>query len=164
MENSCSFLLVKEKTWKLTFNINIELLQNRSEKQIMPFKTAVNWLFNDMWRYLVIAFLWLKIGVFQETLVRVYCILNFNPILDGPFRSCSWMRGSKRLPLSKICRAYPTLMKLGTVIPYLKKIQKIHKSHDTPWVLLTSAFFHRKSTIFSISGNTSIDCILMHIF
>ena len=132
MENSCSFLLVKEKTWKLTFNINIELLQNRSEKQIMPFKTTVNWLFNDMWRYLVIAFLWLKIGVFQETLVRVYCILNFNPILDGSFRSFSRMRGSKRLPLSKICRAYPTLMKLGTVIPYLKKIHKIHKLRDTP--------------------------------
>ena len=72
--------------------------------------------------------------------------------------------GAKRSPLSKNCQTYPTLIKLGTVIPYLKKIQKIHKSHDTPWVLLTSAFFHRKSTIFSISGNTSIDCILMHIF
>ena len=26
------------------------------EKQIMPFKTTVNWLFNDMWCYLVITF------------------------------------------------------------------------------------------------------------
>ena len=42
-------------------------------------------------------------------------------------------RGAKRLtPLFKICHTYPTtMMKLGTVIPYLKKIQKIYKSFDT---------------------------------
>ena len=34
-----------------------------------------------------------------------------------------------RLP--KICHTYPTMMKLGTVIPYLRKIQKIYKSLDT---------------------------------
>ena len=38
----------------------------------------------------------------------------------------------QKAPLSKICHTYPTLMKLGAVIPYLKKIQKIHKSRDTP--------------------------------
>ena len=27
---------------------------------------------------------------------------------------------------------YPTMMKLDTVIPYLKKIQKIFESRDTP--------------------------------
>ena len=71
--------------------------------------------------------------------------------------------GKKVLPLSKICHRYPTLMKLGAVIPYLKKIQK-YKNHvtHTPWVML--AFFHRKSAIFVISGNTGIDCILMHNF
>ena len=35
-------------------------------------------------------------------------------------------------PLSLICHTYLTLMKLSTVIPYLKKIQKIHKLRDTP--------------------------------
>ena len=30
------------------FNAKNELSQNRTEKQIMPFKTTVNWLFNDM--------------------------------------------------------------------------------------------------------------------
>ena len=44
---------------------------------------------------------------------------------------CSRM-GEQRVPLSKICQTYPTLMKLGTVIPYLRKIQKVHKSRDTP--------------------------------
>ena len=34
----------------------------------------------------------------------------------------------------------------------------------TPWVLLTSALFHRKSANFAISRNTYIDCILIHNF
>ena len=29
------------------FNANSELSQNQTEKQIMPIKTTVNWLFND---------------------------------------------------------------------------------------------------------------------
>ena len=32
--------------------------------------------------------------------------------------------GQKDLPLPKICHIYPKMIKLGTVIPYLKKIQK----------------------------------------
>ena len=44
-----------------------------------------------------------------------------------------WGEGvAKKNPLSKICHTYPTLMKLGMVIPYLKKIQNTHKSCDTP--------------------------------
>ena len=35
-------------------------------------------------------------------------------------------------PLPKICHTYPAMMKLGTVIPYLKKIEKIYESRDTP--------------------------------
>ena len=38
----------------------------------------------------------------------------------------------KGTPLSKICHTYPRRMKLGTVIPYLKKIKKIFESRDTP--------------------------------
>ena len=33
--------------------------------------------------------------------------------------------GSQKDPLPKICFTYPTMMTLGTVLPYLKKIQKI---------------------------------------
>ena len=36
---------------------------------------------------------------------------------------------NKALP--KICHTYPSMMKLGTVIPYLKKIRKIYKPCDT---------------------------------
>ena len=83
LENPCTFLLVKEKTWKHIFNTNNELLQNCTEKQIMPSKTTINWLFDDIWCYLFIACFDCKIGVFQQTVVRVYYILNFGlPILS----------------------------------------------------------------------------------
>ena len=34
----------------------------------------------------------------------------------------------------------------------------------SPWVLLTSAFFHRKSANFAISRNTDLDCVLIYNF
>ena len=74
LENPCTFLLAKKKTWKCTFSINSKLSQNCTEKQIMLFKTTVNWLFNDMWCYLIIVLFDWKIAVFQQTVVRVYCV------------------------------------------------------------------------------------------
>ena len=70
LENPCTFLLAKEKTWKRIFNTNSELLQNRTRKQIIPFKTTVNWLFNNIWCYLVICCFDWKIAVFQQTVLR----------------------------------------------------------------------------------------------
>ena len=49
---------------------------------------------------------------------------------NGPFRGCLRM-GGKKPPLPKTCHIYPTIMKLGTVIPNLKKTQKIYESRDT---------------------------------
>ena len=60
-------MLARGKTWKHTFNTNRELSQNRTEKQIMLFKTTVNCLFNDIWCYLVIGCFDWKICVFQQT-------------------------------------------------------------------------------------------------
>ena len=54
-----------------------------------------------------------------------------NPIQDGLCWSCLWMGWDKKVPLLKICRTYSTMTKLGTVILYLNKIQKICESHDT---------------------------------
>ena len=45
-----------------------------------------------------------------------------NPIQDGHFWGGSRMGGGSN----------PTVVKFGTVIPYLKKIQKINESRDTP--------------------------------
>ena len=64
LENPCTFLLTKRNTWKRIFNTNSEFSQNRKEKQIMASKTTVNWLFNDIWCYLLICCFDLKIGVF----------------------------------------------------------------------------------------------------
>ena len=74
------------------------------------------------------------------------------------FMMCLFGADHGRAP--KICHTYPTKMKLDTVIPYLKKIQR----RTLPSVLLTSGFFHWKSTNFAISRNTDIIYILIHIF
>ena len=49
------------------------------------------------------------------------------------FRAAHRWGGGKTTPhpLLKIYRTYTTTIKLGTVIPYLKKIQKIYESVDT---------------------------------
>ena len=46
------------------------------------------------------------------------------------------MKGAKRLLLPQICHVYPTMMKLGTVIPYLKKThnRQLVTSSDTQLV------------------------------
>ena len=50
----------------------------------------------------------------------------------GFFGAAHGMGGAgKKAPLPKICHTYPAMMKLGTVIPYLRKIQKMYKSRDT---------------------------------
>ena len=67
------------------------------------------------------------------------------PIQNGSFRSCSRMgRGN---PLLKISHTYPTtMMKLNTVISYLKKFQKyvIH---------VTLPLSSTEISTFVISGN-----------
>ena len=54
-----------------------------------------------------------------------------NPIQDRPFWGLLRNVLSKKAPLPKICHIYPTMMKIGAVIPSLKKIQKIYESRDT---------------------------------
>ena len=76
----------------------------------------------------------------------------------GIFRAAHRWEEGKRGPLPKICHTYPTMMKLGTVIPYLKNIQKIYESHDTPQQILlyqkmqiSIAFYYIISNSFSFS-------------
>ena len=66
-----------------------------------------------------------------------YIQLICNPIQNGSFQRC-WQKDL----LPKICHTYPTMMKLGTGISHLKKIQKMYKSHDTPLYFL-KGFFNR---------------------
>ena len=67
--------------------------------------------------------------------------------------------GQKGPPLSlKSCLTYPTMMKLGTVIPYLKDPKNMsHVTHP-----LSSAA--PKISKFCYIRNTCIDCILIQKF
>ena len=56
-------------------------------------------------------------------------------------------------------------MKLGTVMPYIKKVQNTYESRDTPLrVSVILAFFHSKLENFDVSRNKDIDCILAYKF
>ena len=71
--------------------------------------------------------------------------------------------GQKDPPFPKICHTYPTMMKLGTVKSYLKKIQKIYQSRDTSYEFCWhQPFFYWKLANFAISRNTDIDWIFIH--
>ena len=75
LENRCTFLLAEEETWKRIFNTNSELSQqNCTGKQIAPSKTTINCLFHCILCYLFVACFHWKIGVSQQTVVRVYYI------------------------------------------------------------------------------------------
>ena len=60
----------------------------------------------------------------------------FNPIKYGSCQGClriGWGWGGKKPPPPSLKSVtHPTVMKFDTVIPYLKKIQKIYVSCDTP--------------------------------
>ena len=62
-----------------------------------------------------------------------------------------------RLP--EIFLSYSAMRTIDTVVPYSKKIRKIHKSRDTPVEFCRHEnFIQQKSANFAIPGNTDIDC------
>ena len=71
-------------------------------------------------------------------------------------------KGSESPPLHENFHTCPEIMKLGTVIPYLKTIQKIYQSMTHPLSSGDISTFFRKSTNFAISRNTDIYCILIY--
>ena len=52
---------------------------------------------------------------------------DFNSIQERHFQGFSQMGGGKRCPVTKISQTSPIMIKLETVVLYLKKIQRIHK-------------------------------------
>ena len=72
----------------------------------------------------------LLIIVFVEIFIRIGMTLTlFRRAFSGLITDGE---GTKNAPLPKICHGYSTMMKLGTIIPYLKKIQTIYESRGTP--------------------------------
>ena len=60
--------------------------------------------------------------------------------LSGTVHEC----GDQMALLPTICYAHPTIMKLGAVVPYLKKIRKICKSCDTVFEFSWYHFLYQK--------------------
>ena len=66
----------------------------------------------------------------ESTVSFIYYRANITLFRMGLFRAAHGWVG-KKAPLPKICHTYPTMIKLGTVIPYLMKVQQIYESSDT---------------------------------
>ena len=64
-------------------------------------------------------------------ILRQVHILTLTLFRMGFFGAAHGWWGPFWPPHSKIRHTYPTMMKLGTVIPYQRKIQKMYKSPDT---------------------------------
>ena len=96
---------------------------------------AVFPLFPSRRKCFLIYLLTIQWQAVEQYVIWTKCITSsFNPFQDRLFRGCSWMGGGGRgqeAPIAKICPTCPTIMKLGAVIPYLKKIRKLYESCDT---------------------------------
>ena len=67
------------------------------------------------------------LGLIVVLLIKGMWLLSHKsskPIQDGLFRGCSRMGRTKGPTVHKFCHTYPTMIKLGTVIPSLNRIQK----------------------------------------
>ena len=91
----------------------------------------------------------------------------FRPVLAlfrmGIFGAAHGWEGQKD-PFPKICHTYPTMMKLGRVILYLKKIQKIFQSLDIPPEFCWHQNFFTREKQILLYQEIDVDCILIHNF
>ena len=67
--------------------------------------------------------------------------------------------GKKIPPRPKICHAYSTIMKLGTVIPYLEKIYEYMNLVTHLFVFADISTFLPEISKFCNIKNTDTDCI-----
>ena len=70
----------------------------------------------------------------QEMLLVLFRMVVFGTAhgWEGEICVADFREGGLFAPLPKICHTYPTMMKLGTVLMYLKDVEKLYQSHDTP--------------------------------
>ena len=102
----------------------------------MKFEVAYN---NCVLSYPIYIYIYVYIYVYvcMYVYIYIYEFNYFNPIQDGVFGASHGFS-----PPPKICHRYPTIIKLGTVIPYLKKMQNIYKSRDTPFEFCWHQLFY----------------------
>ena len=65
---------------------------------------------------------------------------------------------------AQICHTYPAIMKLGTVIPCLRIIQKIYESRDTPLDFCWHQYFFNENQQILEYQKIQKDCVLIHNF
>ena len=92
---------------------------------------AYFWIFSCYFIGIWLKLLFAKFAL-HWTNIKVNFLKAKIPIAPSSPTYLTSKKASKKSPLPKICHTYPTMMKHGTTIPYLKKIQKIHESLDTP--------------------------------
>ena len=95
-----------------SLNLLINCIPAKSEPQILSVE--------DECTFLLLNFL--IIGLCKSLLGIISFLI--------PLLAVFWSKNYTS-PFPKICHTYPAVMKLGTVIPYLKKIQKIFELRDT---------------------------------
>ena len=107
---------------------------------------------------------------FLMTILKRWGIWNYLSLL-AVFRICIFgtahRMGCQKVLLHKMCHTYSAMIKLGAVIPYLKKIQQIYESRDTPLVFCCHQHFfigNQQILVFVISRNTDIGRILIRNF
>ena len=71
------FFLPKKRSENAILTLIMNYLKIAQKKQIMLSKTAINLLFNNIGCYLFSACFDWKVGVFQQTVVRVYYFLKY---------------------------------------------------------------------------------------
>ena len=77
-------------------------------------------------------------------------------IQDEPFLLCSTMKGGlTSWPLPNICYKYPAKMEPITVIPHLRRIQKMYNHVTPPSSSADISSFCKKLAIFLVLGNKS---------
>ena len=75
------------------------------------------------------------------------------------FGAAHGWEGAKTPLLPKICQTYPAMMKLGTVVPYRRKIQKMYKSRLTFFYFLKIVLISMV-TILMMSAKMGTLCLL----
>ena len=90
-------------------------------------------------------------------------LLEPKPCSGWPFSELLTDGGGQNAPFPKTCHTYPTKMKLGTIIPYLKKTQKIYESRNTPLEFCWYQHFYIKNQQILLYQKIKIQIALLHI-
>ena len=109
---------------------------------------------------------WNTYNFLKKYIVRTYgyCFI-FNSVQDRPFRGCWRMgAGGKKDPSQKYVAHFLQWWNVALLYLTQRRYKNYINNVTRPWVMLTSAFFHRESAVFVISRNADKVRILIRNF